>query len=83
MTGAEEDIWMQGRRSAYTRILQEACGALGYDDPASKAAAWILEREAAVAMLRIECRVFGDNDWPDTLNLADVIEKHLCRHLEQ
>jgi hypothetical protein len=23
----------------------------------------------------------GDNDWPDDLHLADVIDKHLARHL--
>lgn len=37
------------------------------------------ERVAAVAMLRLECAEYGDNDWPDTLHLADIIEKHLAR----
>jgi hypothetical protein len=37
------------------------------------------EREVAVAMLRIECAEYDDNDWPDNLHLADVIEKHLAR----
>jgi hypothetical protein len=37
------------------------------------------ERVAAVAMLRIECAEYDDNDWPDTLHLADIIEKHLAR----
>ena len=37
------------------------------------------ERVAAVAMLRIECAAYDDNDWPGTLHLADVIEKHLAR----
>ncbi len=32
------------------------------------------------AMLRYVCGEVGDNDWPDTLHLADVIEKHLFRH---
>lgn len=31
--------------------------------------------------LRIVCAEFGDNDWSDDLSLADVIEKHLARHL--
>jgi hypothetical protein len=29
--------------------------------------------------LRIECAELGDNDWPDDLNLADVVEKYLAR----
>lgn len=37
------------------------------------------EREAAVAMLRVECAAYDDNDWPDNLHLADIIEKHLAR----
>jgi hypothetical protein len=40
------------------------------------------EREQAVASLRDICRQFGDNDWPDDLHLADVLDKHLGRHLE-
>lgn len=24
---------------------------------------------------------FGDNEWPDNLHLADVIDKHLDRYL--
>jgi hypothetical protein len=31
--------------------------------------------------LRNLCRDFGDNDWDDDLHLADVVEKHLGRHL--
>lgn len=37
------------------------------------------ERVAAIAMLRVECAVYDDNDWPDNLHLADIIEKHLAR----
>ena len=33
-------------------------------------------------MLRQVCAKYGDNDWPDNLHLADVIEKHLLRNLE-
>jgi hypothetical protein len=34
---------------------------------------------ATRAMLRIECAEYDDNDWPDDLHLADVVEKHLAR----
>lgn len=37
------------------------------------------ERAAAVTMLRVECAAYDDNDWPDNLHLADIIEKHLAR----
>lgn len=44
---------------------------------------WNHERTAAIAILRELCAEFGDNSWPDTLHLADVIEKHLGKHLWQ
>src|SRR5437870_3081598 len=31
-----------------------------------------------LAMLRIVCGELGDNDWPDDLHFADVLEKHLA-----
>jgi len=78
-----EGHYIRGSRAAWTRILQEAIRQLGYEEVSeAKQAAWILEREAAVAMLRQVCDEFGDNDWPDNLHLADVIEKHLWRSLE-
>ena len=39
------------------------------------------ERAGVVVTLRALCADFGDNDWPDDLDIADVIEKHLSRHL--
>lgn len=44
-------------------------------------AAWLIEREEAVARLRWLCEEFGDQDWDDNLHLADVIDKHLGRYL--
>lgn len=49
-----------------------ALKARGWDD---------LEREQTISALRELCAVFGDNDWPEDLNLADVVEKHLGKHL--
>lgn len=40
------------------------------------------ERDETIAMLRHVCEEHGDNDWPDNLHLADVIEKHLWRNLD-
>jgi len=39
------------------------------------------ERADTVVALRELCRVFGDNDWDDDLNLSDAIEKHLAKPL--
>lgn len=39
------------------------------------------ERAEVVDILRELCKDYGDNDWEDNLNLRDVIEKHLAKHL--
>ena len=39
------------------------------------------ERQAAVRELRILCGRVGDNDWPDELDLGDIIGKHLAKYL--
>lgn len=66
---------------AWAGILRQACAELGADDPAARQAAWLAERAETVTALRELCREYGDNDWPDTLHLVDVIDKHLARHL--
>ncbi len=43
---------------------------------------WLAERKTAIAALRAVCSDHGDNDWSDRLHLADIIEKHLHRNLE-
>lgn len=70
-------------RAAWSRMLQECVRELGYDDPEAQKTRWILERGAAIAQLRDLCGRFGDNEWPDNLHLADVIEKHLGRYLSE
>ena len=78
----ESDLhWLQGNRAAWRALLGQAIRELGIDDPEAGKARWILEREAAVEQLRQVCEDHGDNDWSNDLHLADVIEKHLARHL--
>lgn len=72
--------YQRGQRQVWLNILRQAVNALGYEE--GEALAWILEREQAIAMLRTLCAEHGDNDWPDDLHLADVIDKHLGRYLE-
>ncbi|KKM67974.1 hypothetical protein LCGC14_1465690 [marine sediment metagenome] len=75
------DRYEEGRRMGLLHVLGAVLRELGYDDPSAGQAVWILQREATVAALRQVCEDHGDNDWPDNLHLADVIEKHLHRHL--
>lgn len=42
----------------------------------------LYEREGAIQALRTICEAHGDNDWPADLHLADIINKHLARHLD-
>jgi hypothetical protein len=73
----------EGRRAAWTRLLKTVLCQLGYEDPAAKRAAWVAEREEAVATLRGVCAEHGDNEWPVNLHLADVISKHLACHIDE
>ncbi len=78
MTDDEEGAYIMGGNQAWRHILGEAIRHLGPDGDADR---WRLERADAVSALRDICAKHGDNDWPDTLHLADVLEKHLHRHL--
>ena len=80
--GTFQNGYDAGSRAAWARILQAALGQLGYDDPAVRHHAWVLEREAAIQTLREVCARLGDNAWPADLHLADILEKHLLNHLE-
>jgi hypothetical protein len=78
----DEASYLRGQRSAWRALLSQCLNELGYGkDPDARKAGWITEREAAIAMLRMACDEFGDNDWDESLHLADIIEKHLYKHL--
>lgn len=81
MTETNEQSYIAGTRAAYTDMLRLCLKMLGHDDPKSQQSAWVLEREATIAQLRVVCADHGDNDWPDDLNLADVVQKHLANYL--
>jgi len=70
-----------GNRQAWRTMLMTCCKQLGYEDLDSSRSAWILEREGAITALREVCDSFGDNDWDSSLNLYDIIDKHLTRNL--
>jgi len=43
----------------------------------------LTERKETISVLRDLCMAYGDNDWPDSLHLADIIDKHLGIHLDR
>ena len=73
----------RGRRRALVGVLGQCLRELRYDthDYAERGR-YVAEREEAIAVLRRACEQFGDNNWAENLSLADIIEKHLVRHLE-
>jgi FtsZ-binding cell division protein ZapB len=79
-TQSREGAYLDGSRAAWEQVLGLAIQRLGGDPEAG--ASLLAERTAAVAALRSLCEDMGaSNDWPPTLHLADVIDKHLGRHL--
>jgi predicted secreted protein len=82
----DEQQWSLGNQAAYRTMLATFLREMGCDvetqDSAVRTAARLTaERIDAIAALRRICEQHGDNDWDDDLYLADVIEKHLHRHL--
>lgn len=83
-----ERDWINGNRAAWVHILNTALGELGYDQsarktPARSVAQLAAEREAVIASLRSLCAEYGDNDWDESLHLADVVEHHLVRPMRE
>lgn len=81
MNDKEEQAYIAGKRMAWRRMLDQCIRELG-DAPNLDAARLLSELEETRAALRRICADHGDNEWPDDLSLADVIEKHLARHLD-
>ena len=74
---SRETAYIEGNKAAWLRMLKTALQELGGESSEAANARWVAERAEVVAMLRTVCDVHGDNDWPDKLHLADVIDKHL------
>ena len=74
-----EEDYEKGYRAALASIIQRCYHGLGYPDKDKEIqlATLIVEREEAIAALRIVCERYGDNAWNEQLNLADIIVKHI------
>ena len=63
--------------------MRQCCRELGYEvDSVADAHRWVIEREEAIFALQRVCKEHGDTLWGNDLHLADIIEKHLGRHLD-
>lgn len=76
----EDEAYTAGRKAEARHILQ-----MLLPDIESEAVRTALilrdERERAIVALRDLCMYVGDSDWPDELDLADIIDKHITKHV--
>ncbi len=77
-----EQAYLAGKRMAWMELLAAALRSLD-DGKEYTVVQMELQRQETIAAMRSICAEFGDNDWPDSLHPADVIEKHLARHLRE
>ncbi len=74
----QEAYYELGQKQLLIFQMREIIRQLGY--PAeSTVGVFIIEREEAIAALRSLCneRDGADNEWPNDLHLADIIQKYL------
>lgn len=83
-----ERAYQDGRRATLSRLLMHFAGELyttreeaRLRSPEERLAFLEAERLDTISALRELCAPLGCNDWPDTLHLRDIIEKHLGRVL--
>lgn len=93
MNPAEELAYTRGQRMAMRKLLgmamrefaaQEAnpCAENVEPDWLLRAVGLRAQLEDTRAALRSICAAHGNNDWSDSLNLADVVNKHLAWYLD-
>lgn len=77
----KEESYLLGQRALLLGQLKDILKQLGKREDTTKEDL-IAEREEAVQALRSICEDHGDNEWDENLHLADIINKHLGKHLE-
>ena len=78
----DDRYYQAGKRRVALSVVLSLLGDLDDGSPEKTAARLKTERMETIARLRSVCAEHGDNEWSDELHLADVIEKHLERHLD-
>ncbi len=78
---AADRHYQAGRQACASSMLSSLLHDL---EPEQRPLARMVEQASrARAQLRTLCADHGDNDWDDNLDLADVIEEHLGRYLQE
>lgn len=70
-----ETDYAAGSKAATMQVLRLCIRLLGSE--ARDANSWRFERASVVEQLRYVCGVLGCNDWPEDLDLGDVIRKYM------
>lgn len=83
MTEQEEQLYIAGQRQALLSVMRRCATELGVKDPLSELAYLLDERDRTRAKLREVCALLESNDWPDSADLADVVEKHVLPCVEE
>jgi hypothetical protein len=73
--------FLQGYAAAYKNVLGHCLKNLGYGE--EKLARLAVEREEALVALHRLCEKHGDLEWDRDLHLADIVDKHLGKHLDK
>lgn len=75
--------WEDGRRSLARRLIRDLMMEVGEHEAELTEVRLRLELSEARSVLRRLCEDHGDNDWSDDLYLADALDKHLGRYLDE
>lgn len=79
----DEQSYDLGWKAAWERIFMESLRQIDHPTEGRSREALILERSAAIGILRQVCADHGDNDWDNDLHLSDILEKHLACYLDR
>ncbi len=83
MTEEQEKLYMEAQSHALKEIISHCQNKLrSFGVELKTKDEFDQERIETIALLRMHCDEYGDNDWDDDLHLSDVIDKHLVRHIE-
>ncbi len=78
MTEQEERFYTEGETHALKQMIKDCQNKLrAYGIELKTDETFSQERIDTIALLRMLCDEYGDNDWDDNLHLTDIIQKHL------
>ena len=78
MTESEEKFYINGETEALKKMILYCQQKLkGFGVELASDEKFSSERIEIIAILRMLCDDHGDNDWPENLHIADIIQKHL------